>query len=101
MRVVLFRENLENVKGRWIFREICENFRVSGGILPIIRKFGRLLNDSGDLPTLHIFWIRDDYPMTEPSLVDITNPPAVFTLDFDQPVPMLRIPYSNTWSVEC
>ena len=54
MRVVLFRENLENVKGRGIFREICENFRVSGGILPIVRKFGRLPNDSGDLATLQL-----------------------------------------------
>ena len=54
MRVVLFRENLENVKGRGRFREICGNFLVSGGILPIIRKFGRLPNDSGDLATLVI-----------------------------------------------
>ena len=67
MSVVLFRDNLENVKGRGIFREICENFRVSGGILPIIRKFGRLPNDSGDLATLHtdVFWEYENHPKTQ------------------------------------
>ena len=52
---VFFLENLENAKGRGKFREICENFLESGGTNPIIRKFGRLPNDSGDLATLFLY----------------------------------------------